>query len=181
MLKCCLDSEWLQLSYPVSSESKDDMTYYYATINVEAISYIVKQRNWKLPQLSFNQVEDIISRLRTNKSPDIMGFSAKHLKNGGPIAIHFIMQYLNMSFHSIQYGVPESELTGVASMIHKGNKKSLIDPKSFRKITVCALLGEIKQMAVCDLTFPIIRPFKPSSQLGFTPELFVKLANVIVS
>ena len=33
---------------PVSSESKDDMTYYYATINVEAISYIVKQRNWKL-------------------------------------------------------------------------------------------------------------------------------------
>ena len=75
MLKCCLDSEWLQLSYPVSSESKDDMTYYYATINVEAISYIVKQRNWKLPQLSFNQVEDIISRLRTNKSPDIMGFS----------------------------------------------------------------------------------------------------------
>ena len=94
------------------------------------------------------------------------------MKNGGPIAVHFIMQYLNMSFHSIQYGVPESELTGVASMIHKGNKKSLIDPKSFRKITVCALLGEIKQMAVCDLT---------SSQLGFTPELFVKLANVIVS
>ena len=105
------------------------MTYYFATINVEAISYIVKQRNWKLPELSFNQVEDIISRLRTNKSPDIMGFSVKHLKNGGPIAVHFIMQYLNMSFQSIQYGVPESELTGVASMIHKGNKKSLIDSR----------------------------------------------------
>ena len=110
-----------------------------------------------------------------------MGFSAKHLKNGGPKAVHFIMQHLNMSFHSIQYGVPEFELTGVASMIHKGNKKSLIDPKSFRKITVCSLLGEIKQMAVCDLTFSIIRPFKSSSQLGFIPELFVKLANVIVS
>jgi hypothetical protein len=35
-------------------------------------------------------------------------------------------------------------------------------------------------MAVCDLTFPIIRPLIPPSQLGFTPELFVKLANVIV-
>ena len=54
-------------------------------------------------------------------------------------------------------------------------------PKSFRKITVCALLGEIKQMAVCDLTFPVLRPLKPSSQLGFTPELFVKLANVMVT
>ena len=156
------------------------MTYYYATINVEAISYIVKQRNWRLPELSFNQVQDIVSRLRTSKSPDIMGFSAKHVKNGGPPAIHFLMQYLNMSFQSMQYGVPSTELTGSASMIYKGNKKSLVDPKSFRKITVSALLGEIKQMAVCDLTFPIIRPLKPSSQLGFTPELFVKLANVIV-
>ena len=140
-----------------------------------------KEKNWKLPQLTFNQVEDIISRLRTNKSPDIKGFSAKHLKNGGPIAVYFIMKYLNKSFQSIQYGVPESELTGIASMIHKGNKKSLINPKSFRKITVCALLGEIKQMAVCDLIFPFICPFKPSSQLGFTPGLFVKLANVIVT
>ena len=66
---------------PVSSEKDSDMTYYYATINVEAISYIVKQRNWKLPQLTFNQVQDIISRLRSNKSPDLMGFSARHLKN----------------------------------------------------------------------------------------------------
>ena len=46
---------------------------------------------------------------------------------------------------------------------------------------MCALLGEIKQMAVCDLTFPILRPLKPASQLGFTTGLFVKLANVIVS
>ena len=107
----------------VSSKEKDDMTYYYATINVEAISYIVKQRNWRLPELSFNQVQDIISRLRSSKSPDIMGFSAKHVKNGGPAAVHFLMQYLNMSFQSMQYGVPSTELTGSASMIYKGNKK----------------------------------------------------------
>ena len=36
-------------------------------------------------------------------------------------------------------------------------------------------------MAVCELTFPILRPLKPASQLGFTEGLFVKLANVIVS
>ena len=36
-------------------------------------------------------------------------------------------------------------------------------------------------MAVCDLTFPILRPLKPASQLGFTAGLFVKLANVIVT
>ena len=43
------------------------------------------------------------------------------------------------------------------------------------------IAGEIKQMAVCDLSFPILRPFKPASQLGFTTGLFVKLANVIVT
>ena len=36
-------------------------------------------------------------------------------------------------------------------------------------------------MAVCDLALPILRPLKPDSQLGFTPGLFVKLANIIVA
>ena len=39
----------------------------------------------------------------------------------------------------------------------------------------------MKQMAVCDLALPILKPLKPASQLGFTPGLFVKLANIIVS
>lgn len=81
----------------------------------------------------------------------------------------------------MEHGVPSEELTGVASLIHKGNKKSLLDPRNFRKITVCALLGQIKQMAVCDLALPILRPLKPPSQLGFTQGLFVKLANIVVT
>ena len=39
----------------------------------------------------------------------------------------------------------------------------------------------MKQMAICDLALPILKPLKPSSQLGFTPGLFVKLANIMVS
>ena len=100
---------------------------------------------------------------------------------GGRPAAYFLMKYLNLSFEYIQYGVPEQELIGLASLIHKSGKKSLIDPKNFRKITVCALLGQIKQMAVCDVALPILRPLKPPSQLGFTPGLFVKLANILVT
>ena len=36
-------------------------------------------------------------------------------------------------------------------------------------------------MAVCDLTLPILRPVKSPSQLGFTPGLFVKMANILVT
>ena len=93
-------------------------------------------------------------------------------KRGGRAAAFFLMKYLNLSFQFMQYGVPEEELTGIASLIFKGGKKLLTDPKSFRRITVCALLGQIKQMAVCDVVLPIIRPLKPPSQLGFTTGLF---------
>ena len=86
-----------------------------------------------------------------------------------------------MSFQHMQHGVPENELVGAGSLVHKAGKKSLTEPQHFRKITVCALLGQIKQMAVCDLALPIPRPLKPHSQLGFTPGLFVKLANIIVT
>ena len=46
---------------------------------------------------------------------------------------------------------------------------------------MCALLGQLKQMAVCELTLPILKPIKAHPQLGFTPGLFVKMANIMVT
>ena len=130
-------------SPPPLSKSDVNTTYYYSTINVEAISYLIKQRNWKLPQLNFNQMQNIIERLKSNKYPDYFGFSAKHVKNGGFVSTHFLLKYMNTSFQFIEYGVPEGELVGCASLVHKSGKKSLSEPKHFRKITVCALLGQM--------------------------------------
>jgi hypothetical protein len=168
-------------SPPEVYKSDENHTYYYSTIDVDAISYIIKQRKWKLPQLNFNQVQNLIERLKVNKAPDYFGFSAKHIKYGGNVSVKFLMEYLNLSFKFIEHGVPSEELVGSGSLVHKGGKKSLCDPRNFRKITVCALLGQLKQMAVCDLTLPILRPVKSPSQLGFTPGLFVKLANIMVT
>ena len=91
------------------------------------------------------------------------------------------MKYINLSFNYIQYGVPAEELVGVGSLVHKGGKKSLCEPQNFLRITGCALLGQLKQMAVCDLTLPILKPLKSPSQLGFTPGLFVKMANIMMT
>ena len=46
---------------------------------------------------------------------------------------------------------------------------------------MCALLGKIKERAVCDLCIPIQRHLKPKSQLGFTAGLMVKATNVLVT
>ena len=108
--------------------------YLYATINVNAIAYIIKQRNWKLPQLTFNQVQNIIERLKTNKSPDYFGFSANHVKNGGFVSTHFLMKYINISFNFIEHGVPVEELTGIGSLVHKAAKKSpFLIPKALEE------------------------------------------------
>ena len=47
---------------PLVCKSDTSHTYYYATSNVSAIAYIVKQINWKLPELNIIQVENLISR-----------------------------------------------------------------------------------------------------------------------
>ena len=103
------------------------------------------------------------------------------MKYGGAVAVKFLKEYINLSFRNIEFGVPSQELVGTGSLVHKSGKKSLCHPQSFRKITVCALLGQLKQMDVCDLTLPILKPLKSSSQLGFTPGLFVKMANIMVT
>ena len=139
-------------SPPEVFNSEENHNYYYSTIDVDAIAYIVKQRKWKLPQLNFNQVQNLIERLKINKSPDYHGFSAKHVKCGGTVAVKYLKEYLNLSFMHIEQGVPSEELVGAGSLVHKGGKKSLHDPRSFRRITVCALLGQIKQMAWLSVT-----------------------------
>ena len=166
---------------PEVFKSDDNHSYYYSTIDVDALTFIVQQRNWKIPQLNYNQVQNLVGRLKVNKSPDFFGLSAKHVKYGGSVSIKYIKEYLNLSFKHMEHGIPEQELVGTGSLAHKAGKKSLCDPKNFRKITVCALLGQLKQMAICDLTLPILNPIKSPSQLGFTPALFVKMANIMVT
>ena len=166
---------------PTVTSSDEDHLYRLATIDVGALSYIIQSRGWKLPSISTSQVSDLIDKLKSGKSPDYYGLSVLHVKNGGSISVLFLTKYLNLTFKYIEYGVSEEELIGTASMIFKGKGKSLTNPKSFRKITVCALLGKIKEMAICDLSIPIIRPRKAFSQLGFTAGLYVKLSNIIVT
>ena len=49
---------------PTCEKNEKNSMYFYSTINVNAIAYIVQQRKWKLPQLTFNQVQNIIERLK---------------------------------------------------------------------------------------------------------------------
>ena len=95
---------------PEVFNSDENHSYYYSTIDVDAITYIVKQRKWKLPQLNHNQVQNLIERLKVNKSPDVFGFSAKHVKYGGKISTKFLKEYLNTTFTSIEHGVPSQKL-----------------------------------------------------------------------
>ena len=70
-------------SPPEVNYSDSNHTYYNSTIDVDAKAYMVKQRKRKLPQLNYNQVQNLVERLKVNKSSDFYGFSATHIKHGG--------------------------------------------------------------------------------------------------
>ena len=48
---------------PALSDHPNDELYHHATIDIASIQYIIKSRGWKLPTLSFQQTESLISRL----------------------------------------------------------------------------------------------------------------------
>ena len=64
-----------------------------------------------MPQLNLDQVENLISRLKNNKSPDFSGFSTTHVKKGGRAAAFFLMKYLNLSFQYIEHGTNRNSLS----------------------------------------------------------------------
>ena len=119
--------------------------------------------------------------MKNNSALDYYHLNSEYIKNGGATSILFLTKYLNLCFQHIEYGVPEEELYGVATLAYKGKGKDITKPQSHRIITVCPYLGKLKEMAICDLCIPILRPLKPKSQLGFTSGLAVKIANVLVT
>ena len=59
-------------SPPEVFNSNDNHHLFYETIDVDAIGYIIKQRNWKLPHLNFNPIQSLIEKFTGNKSPDFL-------------------------------------------------------------------------------------------------------------
>ena len=75
---------------PILTNDESDHLYKSATIDISSIQYIIRSRGWKLPSLSTSQVAEIISRLKSGKSPDYFGLTSDHVKNGGSEAILYI-------------------------------------------------------------------------------------------
>ena len=67
---------------PPLTNKPEDQLYKQATIDVASIHYILKSRGWKLPIVSTDQTEILISRLKNNSAPDYYNINAEYIKNG---------------------------------------------------------------------------------------------------
>ena len=92
-------------SAPEVTQEEDDQLYRQATIDVASLQFILQSRGWKLPTVSYEQTEQLVSRLRNGSSPDFYGLTSEHIKYGGATAILFLhltstsrFNLLNMEF-----------------------------------------------------------------------------------
>ena len=61
-------------------------------------------------------MEELIGRLKNDSAPDFYGLTSEHVKKGGASSIYFLQKYINLCFKYIEYGVPEEDLVGVATI-----------------------------------------------------------------
>ena len=140
------------------------------------ITNIVQKRKWTLPQLKFNQVQNLIDRLKVNKSPDYFGFSAKHIKLGAMVAVKYLKDYLNLS-HTLNMEFQKVNFRDSVILFINLGENLYRNHRASEKITVCALLGQFKHMA----TISLYSSHTQACQVGLHPCLFVKLDNIMVT
>ena len=128
------------------------------------ITNIVQQRKWTLPQLKFNQVQNLIDRLKVNKSPDYFGFSAKHIKLGAMVAVKYLKDYLNLShtlnmeFQNVNFRDSVILFINLGGNLYRNHRAS-------EKLLYVHFLANLNIWRLFHFTLPILRPVK----LGFTP------------
>ena len=73
-------------SPPELTQEPEDHLYRRATVDVTSIRYIIRQRGWKLPNVSFDQTATLIARLKSNSAADFYGLTSEFIKHGGDVA-----------------------------------------------------------------------------------------------
>ena len=90
-----------------------------------------------------DDVANVIYSLKNGKAPDIAGISSEHLKYGGPLVVTVLIQLINLIFES--FSLPELFKLFLVSPIFKNKGKPIMDPNSYRKITVSSIINKVME------------------------------------
>ncbi|CAG2231442.1 unnamed protein product [Mytilus edulis] len=118
---------------------------------------------------TLDEVTAAISKMKNGKSPDELNLMSEHLKCGGQIVPIILKALFDRVLQ--ERDVPEIFQSGIITPIHKSHGKPLQDPNSYRRITVCSIMGKVFETIHLSKISPDLDRLQNKLQRGFTKRV----------
>jgi hypothetical protein len=120
-----------------------------------------------LPKVTVNQIEKLISALKTNKAADMYGITSEHFKCSHPILESILVDLFNKVVK--EKSIPNQFKHGVIVPVPKP-KKSAKNPDNYRRITITSTVGKLFEKVIVAATKPVLDDKLNRLQRGFCPN-----------
>ena len=130
-----------------------------------------------IPEMNLSDLKSIVfKKLKPNKAGDIFKLTMEHLRFCGDESLTLIFSLINSVISHLNYLSSTQLNTAVASVIHKGKNKPVVNHKSYRLVRVSPLIGRIIDEYLRPNIENITKPIQNRSQYGFTVNVSYMLA-----
>jgi hypothetical protein len=115
---------------------------------------------------SAEKVSKIFVTMKNRKAPDELSLVAEHFRNGGPIVCYILEKLFNKIYE--EGHIPDVFKCGIITPVYKKHGKPIDDPNSYRRITVCSVIGKIFEKLVQAKIIDKLDSKQSKLQRGFT-------------
>lgn len=160
-----------QLSQASQNESFSEQYKQFILNKIQMIDQLTEKMrsNDQQPFCNEEDIMNIINGLKFGKAPDELSLTSEHLRYGGSK----LVQVLHVIFEKIwnECYIPKCFKSGVITPIYKKNNKPLEDPNSYRRITVCSIIGKVFESVFMSKISHVLDVQQNSLQRGFTKNV----------
>jgi hypothetical protein len=106
-----------------------------------------------------------VKGLKNGKSADVYGITTEHVKHAAPVILQILTSLTNTALCTGKL-LPQYKL-GVLTPVPKSGKDPA-NPDSYRRITVCSILGKVLEKELAKRLREVVDPKQSDQQFGFT-------------
>ena len=133
------------------------------TVAEEAMASLEDLSHVDTPEVTREEVERAVKRLRNGKAADEDGIVPELLKNGGTSLVDWLWELLLEVWKTGQ--VPEEWKRAMLVPLHKKRDRKICD--NYRGISLLSVPGKVLSLALLERLQPIIEPQLMEAQCGF--------------
>ena len=168
-----IENAWVDYFEKLSKASScEQFNEQYKTLVEHDLEKLRKLYEHYKPTVKFTnntEIYGVLSTMSNNKAPDELSLMAEHLKNGGHVVLIVLEQLMNKIYDSGT--IPEVFKTGIITPVFKKQGKPIDDPNSYRRITICSVIGKLFEKLLQNKISNILDMKQSKLQRGFTKNV----------